>query len=107
LCNICLRQEIDRTKELSGVPATTVLGGTSFVTTLPAPTIAFSPMVTLLRIVAFEPIEALLYQDGLHFPILFALKVSVGVRRPGVGVVDEHDAVTDKNVVLDRHPPRR
>ena len=34
------------------------LGGTSFVTTLPAPTIAFSPMTTFARIVEPEPIEA-------------------------------------------------
>lgn len=34
------------------------LAGTSFVTTLPAPTIAFSPMVTLARMVAPEPMDA-------------------------------------------------
>ncbi len=31
---------------LAGLPTTTALSGTSFVTTAPAPTIAFSPMVT-------------------------------------------------------------
>ncbi len=35
-----------------------VFAGTSFVTTLPAPIIAFSPIVTLDRIVAPELIEA-------------------------------------------------
>src|SRR5882724_12492284 len=43
---------------LAGLPATIVLGGTSFVTTLPAPTRAFSPMVILARMVLPEPIEA-------------------------------------------------
>src|SRR5271157_1413362 len=42
----------------AGFPATTVLSGTSFVTTLPAPTMAFSPMVTPQRIVELVPIEA-------------------------------------------------
>ena len=32
--------------------------GTFLVTTLPAPTIAFSPMVTLARMVAPEPMDA-------------------------------------------------
>ena len=36
-----------------------LFGGTSRVTTLPAPTMAFSPIVTLARIVEPEPIEAL------------------------------------------------
>src|SRR5512143_277291 len=43
---------------LAGTPTTTVLSGTSFVTTLPAPTIAFSPMVTPHRIVVLVPMEA-------------------------------------------------
>src|SRR5215510_470887 len=43
---------------LAGLPATTAFGGTSFVTTLPAPTNAFSPIVTFDRIVAPDPIEA-------------------------------------------------
>ena len=42
----------------AGFPATTVLSGTSFVTTLPAPTMEFSPMVTPGRIVAAIPIHA-------------------------------------------------
>jgi len=45
-------------KTLAGFPATIVLGGTSRVTTLPAPTMAFSPMTTFERIVDPEPIEA-------------------------------------------------
>ena len=35
-----------------------VLGGTSLVTTLPAPTMAFSPIVTLARMVDPDPIDA-------------------------------------------------
>lgn len=42
----------------AGFPATTENGGTSRVTTLPAPTIASSPMVTPQRIVALLPIDA-------------------------------------------------
>src|SRR5208282_1153617 len=42
----------------AGLPATIVFAGTSRVTTLPAPTIAFSPMITFERIVAPEPIDA-------------------------------------------------
>ena len=42
----------------AGFPATTEFAGTSFVTTLPAPTIAFSPIVILARIVAPDPIDA-------------------------------------------------
>src|ERR1041385_3436510 len=42
----------------AGLPATTVLAGTSLVITLPAPTMAFSPIVTPQRIVALVPIDA-------------------------------------------------
>src|SRR5216683_802550 len=42
----------------AGFPTTMAFAGTSLVTTLPAPTIAFSPIVTFARIVAPEPIEA-------------------------------------------------
>src|SRR5262249_17683526 len=45
-------------KNFAGLPATIAFAGTSLVTTLPAPTIAFSPIVTLHKIVAPEPIEA-------------------------------------------------
>src|SRR5260370_4948221 len=45
-------------KTFAGFPATIVLGGTSCVTTLPAPTIAFSPITMFERIVDPEPIEA-------------------------------------------------
>ncbi len=42
---------------LAGFPATMEFGGTSFVTTLPAPTMAFSPIVILESIVAPELID--------------------------------------------------
>src|SRR5678816_1017373 len=45
-------------KTRAGFPATIAFAGTSFVTTLPAPTSAFSPIVTFARIVAPDPIEA-------------------------------------------------
>ena len=44
----------------AGTPATTVLGGTSFVTTAPAPTIAPSPIVTPGQIVTRVPSQTLL-----------------------------------------------
>src|SRR5437016_3053713 len=47
---------IDR-RIFAGFPATIIFGGTSRVTTLPAPTIAFSPIVTRERTVVPEPIE--------------------------------------------------
>src|SRR5262249_54131349 len=42
----------------AGTPATMVYGGTSCVTTAPAPTMAPSPIVTPARIVALVPIDA-------------------------------------------------
>src|SRR6185503_4606259 len=42
----------------AGLPITMTSGGTSRVTTLPAPTMARSPIVTLDKIVAPDPIEA-------------------------------------------------
>lgn len=44
----------------AGTPATTVFGGTSFVTTAPAATTAPSPTVTPGRIVECDPIQTLL-----------------------------------------------
>ena len=41
------------------LPATTVFGGTLFVTTDPAATTEFSPIVTPFKIVAFIPIQTL------------------------------------------------
>ena len=43
---------------LAGFPATVACGGTSRVTTLPAPTVANSPMVIPPRRVTLEPMEA-------------------------------------------------
>src|ERR1700728_1607364 len=45
-------------RNFAGFPATMLLAGTSLVTTLPAPTVAFSPTVIFERIVAPEPIDA-------------------------------------------------
>src|SRR5215475_8931436 len=49
--------EVRYRKTLAGFPATMAFAGTSLVTTLPAPTMAFSPMATLLRMVEPEPID--------------------------------------------------
>ena len=42
----------------AGIPPTIVFGGTSAVTTAPAATTAFSPMVTPGKIVAAAPIQS-------------------------------------------------
>ena len=81
-----------------------VLGATSLVTTLPAPMTAPSPTVMPQRMVALEPMEA---------PFLITVgmtcqSASVWIRRlalvdRGVAIVDEHDAVADKDLVFDGH----
>src|ERR1700704_3043004 len=43
----------------AGLPATTVFGGTDLVTTDPAATTEFSPIVTPFKMVAFMPIQTL------------------------------------------------
>ena len=43
----------------AGFPATTTFAGTLLVTTAPAATTEFSPMVTPLRMMAFMPIQTL------------------------------------------------
>ena len=43
----------------AGLPATTTFGGTLFVTTAPAATTEFSPMVTPFKMIAFMPIQTL------------------------------------------------
>jgi len=51
----------------AGTPLTTVLGGTSFVTTLPAVTTAFSCIVTFGSIVTHPPITTLSFiMDGVR-----------------------------------------
>jgi len=80
-------------KSLAGLPATIALGGTSLVTTLPAPTIAFSPMTICERMVAPEPIEA---------PVLTT--VFSTFQSPGKRSVDEYDSMANEDVILDGHP---
>ena len=54
---------------LAGFPAKIEFGGTSFVTTAPAPIILFSPIVTPLQTIALSPIHTLsLRITGLVFP---------------------------------------
>src|SRR4030095_11755987 len=52
------RGEPTQRRSRAGLPATTAFGGTFLVTTAPAPTIAFSPITMLERMVAPEPIDA-------------------------------------------------
>ena len=74
-------------------------------TTLPAPTMAPSPMTTFARMVAPDPIDApCLYQSSSRpssRPPSAARRLAVVAR--GIGVVDERDAVADEDVVFDGH----
>jgi hypothetical protein len=73
------------------------------VTTLPAPTMAFSPMLMLERIVAPEPIDApFLTTVCSTFQSASVCRLPVGGSGPRIAVVDEHHAVADEDVVLDR-----
>src|SRR4051812_7782214 len=65
----------------AGFPATMVLAGTSLVTTLPAPTMAFSPIVTLARMVEPDPM------DARRFTSVLSTFQSASVCRPPVSVV--------------------
>src|ERR1019366_6204724 len=66
----------------AGLPATMALAGTPFVTTLPAPTKAFSPIVMFARMVQPEPIEA------PFFTRVLSTFQSDSVCRPPSAVVD-------------------
>ena len=60
---------------LAGLPTTTALSGTSLVTTLAAPTTAFSPIVTPDRIVAVAPIQAFfLMWTGFQMTIILSFR---------------------------------
>ena len=90
-------------RTLPDFPPRSRSAGTSLVTTLPAPTIAFSPIVTLARIVAPEPIELPSYHRASppSSPLRSALPVCG--RGPRIGVVDERHAMADEDVVFDVH----
>ena len=87
----------------AGFPATIAFAGTSFVTTLPAPTMAFSPIVTFASMVEPDPIEA------PFFTIVLSTFQSASVWSSAthccarVQVIDEGHAMTDEYVVLDSH----
>ena len=88
----------------AGLPATTAPAGTSFVTTLPAPTVAPSPIVTPQKIVAFEPMEAPRFTSvRMHLPVRFSLQRAVRGGGPRKSIVDERHAMADEDFVFDRH----
>ncbi len=88
----------------AGTPATIAYGGTSFVTTAPAPTSAPSPIVTPARIVALLPIEAPRLDARVRRPCQSASVCSCRRRdRARIEIVGEHHAVADEDAVLDRH----
>ena len=88
----------------AGTPATMVCGATSRVTTLPAPTMAPSPIVTPHRIVLPVPMEAprftVVGTTSQSASVCSAPSALVTARK---FVVDEGDVVTDENIVLDLH----
>ena len=85
----------------AGLPATIAFRGTSLVTTLPAPTMAFSPIFVLARIVALEPMDAPFADERLlNLPVCLGLERPHCRRGARVSVIDEHDSMTNKDVVL-------
>ena len=77
-----------------------LFAGTSLVTTLPAPTIAFSPTVTLARIVAPVPMDApFLITVRSTFQSASGLQLAF-CGGAWINVVDEHHAMADEYVVL-------
>ena len=82
-----------------------VFGGTSLVTTLPAPTMAFSPTVMPPRRVAPEPIEAPRLTSVLWTaPIRFRLRLPAVASGPGIAIIDESHTVPDENFGFNRDP---
>ena len=69
-----------RRRNFAGLPHTIVRGATLRVTTLPAPTMACSPMVSLGRMVAPEPIDAPFFTSvGSTFQSFSVWRSPVGV----------------------------
>ena len=90
---------------LAGLPATIAPAGTSFVTTLPAPIIAFSPIVIPQSNVAPEPMEApRLTSVPNAFPVGFRLQLAAAVGGRGITIIGESDIVTDENLVFQSYP---
>ena len=92
-------------KTFAGFPATIVPGGTSFVTTLPAPDDRLLPHRHAgedRRAGADR--GAFLDERRDADPVRLRLEPASFDRGPGVHVVDEGDVVADEDVVLDRHP---
>lgn len=78
----------------AGLPATMTPGGTSFVTTAPAPTMALAPMISPGRITAPPPDRSALANGGDRE----AVRVDLGARE---FVVGERDVRADEDIVLD------
>ena len=68
-------------------------------TTLPAPTMAFSPMLVLERIVAPEPMDApFLMTVRSTFQSASVCRLSFESRGAGIAVVDERHSVADETL---------
>ena len=85
----------------AGLPAAMALAGISPVTTLPAPMMLFSPMVTPLHTMALSPIHTLGGKDyrlgggRWQAPVVDAVPVGIG----DVGVAGDHAIVPDDNAL--------
>ena len=89
----------------AGTPATMANGGTSCVTTAPAPTMAPRPMVTPGRIVALVPMSAHAHDaDRLDLEVRIDDR-DVG-RQAGVSRAEHLRARTPAHVVLEDEVPR-
>jgi len=83
-------------KNFAGLPATMVFGATSFVTTEPAPMMAFSPIVIPHKIVG-----PFLNECFYDLPISFGLRRAIGIGSAGYQVICKHHSVADKAIIRD------
>jgi len=89
---------------LAGIPTTIAPGGTSFVTTEPAPTIAFSPIVTTAENRrACSDRRSFLHERRHNLPIFIRLQFPFFIRGAGIFIVDERNIMADEGVILNRH----
>ena len=93
---------VENAEYLAGLPATIAFGGTSLVTTLPAPTIAFSPILTLQESLRWNRSKRP-SQWSVELSSRLLSAVPVGVRCPRIGIVDEHHSVANEDVVFNVH----
>ncbi len=88
----------------AGTPATTVFGGTSFVTTEPAPISAFSPIVIPQSMVALEPMDAPFFtMVSITFQSASVCGCPSALVALGNKIICKHYPVTDKYIVFNMY----